>query len=188
MSKAKEAKPSEEEAPEGGEGAGEGVDLPQKKISGKKLVLIIVAVVVLLLGGGGAGLYFSGVLSPKPVEGEEHAAAAEGEHGAEKASTAPIYLELPPILVNLTSTSRRPVYAKVRVSLVLDKEEDKTKVTEAQPRIIDSFQTYLRELTVEELQGSAGLLRLREELLVRVNAAIAPVAVKDILFQEILPQ
>ena len=191
MSKAKEAKPSEEEAPEGGEGAGEGVDLPKKKISGKKLVLIIVAVVVLLLGGGGAGLYFSGVLSPKPAEGEAHAAAEGehgGEHGAEKASTAPIYLELPPILVNLTSTSRRPVYAKVRVSLVLDKEEDKTKITEAQPRIIDSFQTYLRELTVDELQGSAGLLRLREELLVRVNAAVAPVTVKDILFQEILPQ
>ncbi len=56
------------------------------------------------------------------------------------------------------------------------------------PRIVDSFQIYLRELRVEDLQGSAGLQRLREELLLRVNAAIAPAKARDVLFKEMLVQ
>lgn len=170
-----------------GEGAeGEGVDLPKKKIAGKKLILIIVAVLIVLIGGAGAALYFTGMIG-----GHSEEEAAEGEDGegeGENAATGPVYYEMPNILVNLTSISRRPVYAKVQVVLVLSKEEDRPKVTENQPRIVDGFQTYLRELSLDEIQGSAGLLRLREELLVRVNAAVAPVVVKDLLFKEILPQ
>ena len=56
------------------------------------------------------------------------------------------------------------------------------------PRIIDNFQVYLRELRVEDLRGSGGIYRLREELLARVNAASAPVRVKDVLFKEMLVQ
>ncbi len=188
-----ESADDEKEKPEGEGAEGEGVDLPKKKIAGKKLVLIIVAVAILLIGGAGAGLYFSGILGGKDkAEGEhgeeqatdEHGDGAEGEH----ASGSPVYYEMPTVLVNLTSTGRRPVYAKVRVQLVLSKDADRSKLTENQPRIVDSFQTYLREMTPEELQGSAGLMRLREELLLRVNAAVAPVVVKDLLFQEILPQ
>ena len=55
-------------------------------------------------------------------------------------------------------------------------------------KIIDNFQTYLRELRIEDLRGSAGMYRLREELFVRVNAAAAPVKVKDVLFREMLVQ
>jgi flagellar protein FliL len=56
------------------------------------------------------------------------------------------------------------------------------------PRVIDNFQVYLRELRVEDLRGSAGVYRLREELLVRVNSAAAPVKVRDVLFKEMLVQ
>lgn len=167
--------------------AAEGVDLPKKKVSGKKIAIILVAL-LLLIGGGAGAAYFMGVFGAK--DGGEHADAKEhGEaHDGEAANAAPVYYDMKALVVNLTSNSRRPSYVKVRVQLLLTKEEDRTKVTENEPRIVDSFQTYLRELSMEELQGSAGLLRLREELLVRVNAAVAPVAVKDILFQEILPQ
>lgn len=188
--KKKESAPEEDEdaKPEGEAGAeGEGVDLPKKKIAGKKLVLIAVVLVLLLLGGAGGAAYYMGYFKSEEEKAAE-AAAAEAAKAEAEANAAPVYYDMPAILVNLTSTGRRPVYAKVRVQLLLTHEEDRPKVTENQPRIIDSFQTYLRELTPEELQGSAGLLRLREELLVRVNAAVSPVAVKDILFQEILPQ
>lgn len=162
----------------------EGVDLPKKKVSGKKMALIIVAV-LLLLGGGAGGAYFMGMFGGEKghAEGDEHAKEAEAATNA-----APVYLEMPAIVVNLTSTGRRQAYVKVRVNLLLSKEDDRTRITENMPRIVDSFQTYLRELSMEELQGSAGLLRLREELLIRVNAAVAPAVVKDVLFQEILPQ
>jgi len=56
------------------------------------------------------------------------------------------------------------------------------------PRIIDNFQVYLRELRVGDLKGSAGIYRLREELLTRVNSAIAPSKVKGVLFKEMLVQ
>ena len=56
------------------------------------------------------------------------------------------------------------------------------------PRIIDNFQVYLRELRIEDLQGSAGLYRLREELLTRVSVAAAPAKVHDVLFKEMLIQ
>jgi flagellar FliL protein len=56
------------------------------------------------------------------------------------------------------------------------------------PRIIDSAQVFLRELRLDDLQGSAGMLRLREELMRRINAAVSPVEVRDVLFKEIIVQ
>jgi len=66
--------------------------------------------------------------------------------------------------------------------------EAKASVENVMPRVIDQFQTYLRELRVKDLRGSAGIYRLQMELLSRVNAAAYPVEVQDVLFQEILIQ
>jgi flagellar FliL protein len=46
----------------------------------------------------------------------------------------------------------------------------------------------LRELRVEDLSGSASVYRLKEELLRRVNLAVEPVKVKDVLFREMIIQ
>jgi len=56
------------------------------------------------------------------------------------------------------------------------------------PRLMDAFQTYLRELRPTDLEGSAGLYRLKEELTRRVNASIAPNRVTAVLFKEIVIQ
>ncbi len=56
------------------------------------------------------------------------------------------------------------------------------------PRVLDAFQVYLRELRPSDLEGSAGLYRLKEELLRRVNLAVYPASVDNILFKEILVQ
>ena len=56
------------------------------------------------------------------------------------------------------------------------------------PRIVDNFQVYLRELRIEDLQGAAGMYRLREELLSRVGKAAQPAEIVDILFKEMLIQ
>ena len=47
---------------------------------------------------------------------------------------------------------------------------------------------YLRELRPSDLDGSAGLYRLKEELTRRVNAAIAPSRINAVLFKEIVVQ
>ncbi len=62
------------------------------------------------------------------------------------------------------------------------------RISAVMPRIVDNFQIYLRELRIEDLRGSDGIYRLREELLARVNAAVAPVKVTDVLFKEMLVQ
>lgn len=172
-------------AAEGEEGAeGEG-----KKGMNKKLLLIILP--ILLLGVGG-GLYFSGVIGGKDevaVEGEEHAAegddAAHGEEHGENPNAA--FYALPDLIVNLSSSSGSR-YLKLKVQLELENEADLPAIEAVTPRVIDQFQTYLREMRVEDLRGSAGIYRLRQELLYRVNIAAHPVKVKDVLFQEMLIQ
>jgi flagellar FliL protein len=95
---------------------------------------------------------------------------------------------IPDIIVNLNSTTKQPRFLKLKVQIEVSNGADLEKVQAIAPRVIDHFQTYLRELRVEDLKGSAGIYRLRQELVRRVNAAAYPVKVTDVLFQEILIQ
>ncbi len=171
--------PATDDAPE--EGAEE--LKPTGKMPGKKLILFIVLPILLLIGGG-AGAYFAGLLDP--LLGVEEEGAAEELAAAE---TGPaVYFEMPEMLVNLNSTGRKTGYLKISISLELSSEEDIVLLEGVMPRVVDGFQVYLRELRVEDLQGSAGLQRLREELLLRVASAARPAQVKDVLFREMLIQ
>lgn len=191
----KDTKPAE--GAEGAEAAedAEGEGVPKK--SKKKLFIIIGAVVVLLLGGG-AGAYFGGLIGGEKeagVEGEEEA-GVEGEEGegghAKKGKdgepVATIFYDLPEFLVNLNTNSRQSSFLKMTVVLELNSPEDQKAIEAALPRVQDVFNTYLRELRASDLYGSAGIYRLREELLVRINKSVAPAQVKDILFKQVLIQ
>lgn len=157
----------------------------------KKLIFIILG--VLLLGGGGAAAYFMGLIPGvgKHAEGEAPAEGehAEGEHAAPAAAAAKtIYYNLPEFLVNLSSASNQTSYVKMKVTLVLGSEADSLVAQERLPVLQDHFNTYLRDLRASDLSGSAGMYRLREELLARANKSLSPVKVQNILFNEILVQ
>ena len=92
------------------------------------------------------------------------------------------------IIVNLNTGGRKSSFLKVRVNLELANADDIKRIEAVMPRIMDNFQVYLRELRIEDLKGSAGMYRLREELLSRVNIAVAPAKVNDVLFKEMLVQ
>lgn len=162
----------------------------KKRLSGKKLVLFILLPILLLLGGAGAayflGLFGGGEAHPPAAEGGEHQ-EAEPAHAPAPAAQA-VFFDLPDIIVNLNTSNRRATFLKINVSLELERSQDIEKIQEVMPRIIDNFQVYLRELRLEDLEGSAGLYRLREELLRRVNLAARPARVKDVLFKEMLVQ
>jgi flagellar FliL protein len=160
---------------------------PRGGFNGKKLVLFVV-LPLLLIGGGGGAAYFMGLLNPLLGVEEEHGAEAAAEADAHAEALPSVYYELPEMLVNLNSTGKKANFLKILVSLELENEEAVKSVEAVLPRVIDSFQVYLRELRIDDLRGSAGLYRLREELLLRVNAAVAPVKVKDVLFKEMLVQ
>ena len=141
---------------------------------------------ILLLVGAGAGVYFSGLLDSLLGGGSAQEQGAEGEEGMEAAPA--VFYDLPELLVNLNSSGRTPSFLRLSVSLELRPGAQPAVLERALPRIVDNFQVYLRELRVEDLSGSAGLQRLREELLARVNAAAQSNVVKDVLFKEMLVQ
>ena len=173
---------AETEAQEGANGEdGEG-PASGRRVPGKKLVLFIV-LPFLLIGATGGGIYASGLLDSL-LGIEEH----DGELMAEEETGPSVYYEIPEMLVNLNSSGRKTGYLKISVSLEVGSEEDFTRLDLVLPRIVDDFQVYLRELRIEDLHGSAGLQRLREELYMRVSNAAAPTVVRDVLFREMLVQ
>jgi flagellar protein FliL len=147
-----------------------------------KLLIFGVGGVVLLLIAGGA-LYYTGVVD-KFIGHKD----AEKEKVAEVVAPPAVFYDLPDLLVNLNTTGRKASFLKLSVSLELERADDLAKIQAVMPRIIDNFQVYLRELRVEDLRGSGGTYRLREELLARVNTAAAPVKVSHVLFKEMLVQ
>lgn len=117
---------------------------------------------------------------------EEPKKGAESDSSAGPCGVA--FLKIPDLVVNLNSDSGEQRYLRLSVQLELKSMEDMEAVKKVLPRVVDQFQTYLRELRLADLRGSKGIYRLQMELLSRVNQAAAPVEVKDVLFQEILIQ
>lgn len=155
-------------------------------LSAKKLILFVA--LPLLLIGGGAGAYLSGALDSFIGGGEDAVEEQAYDIEQETAAIHAAFLKIPDMIVNLSSSTGEPRYLRLSVQLELEDEAAKAAVENVMPRVIDQFQTYLRELRVKDLRGSAGIYRLQMELLARVNAAAYPVEVQDVLFQEILIQ
>jgi flagellar FliL protein len=171
--KAKQAEAERDDAPE--EESEKPAAAPKKKLPLK--LIIMVAAGLLVLGGGGAGAYwyFSGSGHDKPVEALVKPA---------------IFVDLPDVMVNLSNAggADRAQYLKVKIVLELPDPGVVAQIQPLMPRVMDAFQTYLRELRATDLDGSAGLYRLKEELTRRVNAAVAPNRITAVLFKEIVVQ
>ena len=175
---------SERTVDDDADGADAPADVPKSRDK-RRLLIFAAAGLVLLVGTGGV-LYYTGIVN-KVMGGHKTEAEGAAEQHATPSKPS-VFYDLPDLLVNLNSTGRKTSFLKISVSLELEQQEDVPKLAAVMPRVIDNFQVYLRELRVEDLRGSGGIYRLREELLSRVNAAAAPVKVKDVLFKEMLVQ
>ena len=167
---------------DGAEAPEEGAVETAPRLGGKKKLIVLIAAPLLLLLITGAGLYFTGILGK--LLGEK----SEAEVAKEAPPKQTVFYDLPDLLVNLNGGGKKASFLKMTISLELENQVDVAKLQSVMPRIIDNFQIYLRELRVEDLKGSAGMYRLREELLLRVNAAIAPGHINAVLFKEIVVQ
>jgi flagellar FliL protein len=175
-----------EAAPDSEKPEGEAAEAAPKKGLGKflskKMLMIAVPALLLVVGGGGAGAWFF-LLAPK-----------DGPAKDAKAEEAPLtppkvaFSDMQDILVNIQSNDGTPAYLKLAVSLELSDDAEKTALQPLLPRVTDQFQAYLRELRLDDLKGSAGVLRLKQELLRRVNVAAAPYKVHDVLLKEMIVQ
>lgn len=174
MAKAKKAE-AETEAPETEAANGEGA--PREGFLSKKLI-IMAAAGLLVLGGAGSGAWF--FLGKKPQD----------EKPAPVAAKPPAFLDMPDVLVNLSGTGNtgRAQYLKAKIVLEVADQKIADEIKPVLPRVLDSFQTYLREMRSSDLEGSAGLYRVRDELTRRVNLAVAPSRINAVLFKEIVVQ
>ena len=156
----------------------EGADAEAAPPKKGKLKLIIAAVGILAIVGGGAGWFFF-----MRGHGEEHHAEAAPP------PKPPSFVEVPDMLINLVGApGERIQYLKVKIVLEVKEEKQVETIKPTMPRVSDIFQTYMRELRASDLNGSAGLFRLKEELTRRVNVAVAPNQVNAVLFKEIVIQ
>ncbi len=199
---------------EGGEGT-EGEVSPEAKRKRKRKLIIIAAIGAVLLLGMGAAVYFTGLLpwqaktEATNKKGKKKKKGEEAERGTTGSSAKGVkqnlndwvpgvvpghegdevvYFNLPEFLVNLNTSGKQTSFIKMKVTLEAATDGDTDSIESRMPRIVDSFNTYMRELRTSDLAGSAGLYRLREELLLRVNKTIYPSKVSDILFREIIIQ
>lgn len=173
---------------EDGEGA-EGEDAPPKK-SKKKLIIIAAGALVLLLGGGAAAFFLLGGedAPPQMAEGEMPAEGADPAMDPNLPPPKAAFFELPSMLVNLASEGRQATYLRVGATLELAAGADLSLAEERASVIVDGFQAFLREMRPRDLSGSGGLMRLKEELLVRANAALETDVVQNVLLTELLVQ
>ena len=159
-----------------------------------------------LLGKGGETAEADAGHGPAPAAAHGAAAAAAPAHGAKAeakpaagahgaggkgdaaAAGDPLFMDLPDIIANLSTGPRRATFVKLKAKLELARVEDKAALTAALPRVLDLFQGYLREMRPEELRGTAGTYRLREELMARTNLAAPPARVVAVLFTEMIVQ
>jgi flagellar protein FliL len=143
-----------------------------------RLKLIIAAAALLVfVGGGGTWFFFF----------RGHAEEVHAEAAA--AVKPPVFIEVPDMMVNLAGLpGERVQYLKIKIVLEVKEEKQIELIKPTMPRVTDLFQTYLRELRSNDLNGSAGLFRLKEELTRRVNAAISPNQVTAVLFKEVVVQ
>jgi flagellar protein FliL len=172
--------PIEDEAAPEGAGAdgaeGEG-EAPKKRrlVLNRKTVLMLgVPALLLFLGGGYFAVEASGFIG--------------GSEPAEAIKKQALYFDLPEMVVNLSSPENRVQYLKIKVALEAGDQATLNALNPVMPRILDAFQIYLRELRTSDLEGSAGIFRLKEELLRRINVEVHPHEVNRVLFKEIIVQ
>ena len=164
---------ADKEEAEGGAEAPEEVVVAPK---GKLKLIIAVVLVLTIVGGGSTWFFFL----------RHHGEDMHAEAPPPKPSS---YVEVPDMLVNLVgSPGERVQYLKVKIVLEVKEEKQVEAIKPNLPRVTDIFQTYLRELRASDLNGSAGLFRLKEELTRRVNAVVSPSQVSAVLFKEIVVQ
>lgn len=166
---------------------------PAAKSSKKGLLLGLVLAVV----GGGGGFYvtYSGLMASllgggsehSEASGESHAVpAASGGHdtesGQNQASGATSFVPMDPITISL---GPRGQSRHLRFSAQLEVAPNHaSEVQRLMPRITDVLNIYLRALDPHELEEPAALLRLRAQMLRRVQIVTGPGFVNDLLVME----
>lgn len=172
-------------------------DMAQEEAPKKRSKLPLLMGLVLALAGGGGGFFAvqAGLVPTggKGVEksdahGEEHAAAdtdhaADGDHDSPgmKAAADVDFVPVEPLVISLNDG--RGTHLRFRAQLEV-RPGRKQEVVHLLPRVIDVLNGYLRAVDLADLQDNAALVRLRAQMLRRVQVVTGGDLVSDLLIME----
>lgn len=146
---------------------------PASKPRSRKLMLGGIAALLLAGAAGGGYMLFA-------PNGESHTAAAENSVDA--------YVEVPPMTVNLRVPGEQVRFLKLRFVILATDDVHGAAIKAKIPVVLDALQPFLRELRPEDLNGSAAVFRVKEEMMVRARSTFGEGAVRDILIQDLVQQ
>jgi len=150
-------------------------DAPKKK---SRLPLLIGMVLALALGGGGFYSVYTGMLLTPPAM-KDH----EGESDS-KARPLPqvAFVPVDPLVINLGGASASR-HLKFRAELEVEPAYE-SEVSGLLPRVTDVLNGYLRAVSVSELQEPTALIKLRAQMLRRIQIVTGEGRVRDLLIME----
>ena len=157
-----------------------GEETPKKK---SKLPLILGLLLALIGGGGGFYATYSGILlgseshTEKSVDMKEHAETA-------MVSEMPnvVFVPIDPLVISLGeqgNSSHLRFRAQLEVSAAYQSE-----VEMLMPRVVDVLNSYLRALEPSDFEANSVLVRLRAQMLRRIQIVTGGDRVSDLLIME----
>lgn len=148
-------------------------EAPKKK---SKLPLILGLILMLALGGGGFYAVYSGM-----ILGHGKSAHA-GDPAPVEALPDIAFVPIDPIVVSLgTDPSGRYLHFTAQLEVAKLSQPDVLLIL---PRILDVLNSYLRAVEVKELEDPTALVRLRAQMLRRVQMVAGEGRVRDLLVTE----
>ena len=140
-----------------------------------KLPLVVGLVLALAGGAGGFLAVPAGIIGGTSLAVEEPKAEVE--------PLAPMaFVPLEPLIVNLPGSGDRR-FLRFAAQLEVDPAH-LDEVTALTPRVVDVLNGYLRAVEVREVEDPAALVRLRAQMLRRVQVVAGPGRVRDLLVME----
>lgn len=154
----------------------EGPDDAAPKKSKKGMVIGLV--LALLFGAGGFYAVYSGLLLGHTTEGDAHAQEADPSNPLPEVAFVPIQ----PLLVNIGDDGENK-FLRFQAQLEV-KGSAEQEVVNFLPRIVDVLNGYLRAVDISELEQRAALVRLRAQMLRRIQVVTGEGRVRDLLIME----
>ena len=137
---------------------------------------VILAIIALLLLSVGGWFIYKNIIQ-------------EDEIAEKSLMGQTFFLDLEPITVNLRAGSENNLaWLRIKVTLEVKGQNNYDLLKKMTPKVMDVFQTYLKELKKSDLDGSFGIYKIKDEMMMRINVILAPAQIENILFQEFILQ
>ncbi len=150
------------------------------KKSGGKLPLLFGVVAAILLGAGGFFAVYSGFFDSE-VDPERHA-AAEAQKAVQTKLETITFVPIEQIIITLPKgASAKNLRFAGQLEVAPGQSES---VEQLMPRIVDVLNTYLRAVDVKDIEEPSSAIRLRAQMLRRVQVVVGEGLVRDLLITE----